>query len=68
MVNHPSTTLLLAVCLAAVSAKEHSVEFPDVFDRSVPVLPCDDNAIVAAWCDARVLTDLECGVLQEFDE
>jgi len=67
--NHPSMTLLLAACLAvAVSAKERAVEFPDVFDRTVPIKNCDDNAIVAAWCDARVMTDLECGVLQEFDE
>ena len=71
------TQTLLLACLAAAgvsSAKEHhhnqrqQLEYPDVFDRSVPVQRCDDNAVVAAWCDARVLTDLECGILPEFDE
>ena len=68
-------SLLLVACLAAAgvsSAKEHhqrqQLEYPDVFDRSVPVQRCDDNAVVAAWCDTRVLKDLECGLLPEFDE
>ena len=65
---------LLVLCLTAatsvvVSAKEQQqVEYPDVLDRSLPIQSCDENAIVAAWCDSRVLTDLECGILTPFDQ
>jgi len=65
--------LLLSLIIAAVSASEESsgVEYPDVFDhvqRGGTLHRCDDNGVVAAWCDSRISTELECGILPEFDE
>lgn len=61
-------SLVLWSLLAAVASAETEVEYPDVFGSRDNVKHCDDNGVVAAWCDSRVLTDLECGILPAFDE
>jgi len=67
MVNR--SVLLSSLLAAAVAADTNQqVEYPDVFDRRGTVQHCDNNAVIASWCDSRVLTDLECSVLPEFDE
>jgi len=70
MVNRSVVVLsgLLAAAVAAADTNQEQVEYPDVFDRRGTVQHCDNNAVIASWCDSRVLTDLECGVLPEFDE
>ena len=60
--------LLLSLIAGVASAENGGVEYPDIFDRRDGVTGCEDHGVVAAWCDSRVLTDLECGILTEFDE
>jgi hypothetical protein len=51
------------ISAAAVS----DVEIPTVFNRR-DVTSCDENAVVASWCDSRQFDDLECGILKDFDQ
>lgn len=63
------TTLLTILLLSASSAeKESSVEHPDIFARRGEVKHCEENGVVAAWCDSYISPELECGILPEFDE
>ena len=59
------TTIFLVVSASG----EKSLEYPDIFPlRGNKVKHCEGNAVVAAWCDAFVDTDLDCAILPEFDE
>jgi hypothetical protein len=51
------------------AAADKSIEMPDVFGRrDGGTMNCDNNAIIAAWCDNKILSELQCGILPEFDE
>lgn len=51
---------------------DKSIAKPDVFVRFHEAKhTCDSNALVSAWCGdsaTKVLTEVECGLLPEFDE
>lgn len=58
----------LAALLTVNSRASKQIEIPSVFDRRGKVQHCENNAVVAAWCDSHILEELECGLLNEFDE
>jgi hypothetical protein len=65
--------MMLSVCLlagliGAASASDTDIEIPSVFHRRGKVQHCEENAVVAAWCDSHVFKEIECGLLPEFDE
>jgi hypothetical protein len=61
-----SLTLLLSSFLAC-AAVDMEIEIPSVFNRG-KVQHCEDNSVVASWCDSSVFEDIECGLLPQFDE
>lgn len=62
-------SLYLLAVVSTVVAAGKEIEFSSVFNRrNGQVKHCENNAVVAAWCDAQVFEDLECGLLPEFDE
>jgi hypothetical protein len=58
---------LLTISSFLCLTRAGDVEVPSVFNRR-DVTHCDNNAIVAAWCDTHVFDDLECGMLPDFDQ
>ena len=38
------------------------------FEANVPLEHCEENAVVASWCDERVNPQVECALLKEFDQ
>lgn len=48
-------------------AEEVEIEIPGVL-RHPQKKSCDENGVVAAWCDTHMFGDLECGILTEFDQ
>lgn len=61
-------SLLFFSCfLASATATDTDIEIPSVFNRG-KVQHCEDNSVVAAWCDSSVMKDVECGLLPQFDE
>lgn len=62
----------LFLVIASASAAEVALEFPDVFPQHArpgqKVRHCEENGVVAAWCDTFINPDLACATLPEFDE
>lgn len=46
---------------------DKSISKPDIFSTK-KYNKCDINPIVSAWCDINILSELNCGILNEFDE
>jgi hypothetical protein len=59
--------LLLTSMLTSAAWAEKQIEYPDIF-ANVEVKSCDNNLVVSGWCDSHILTELECGILPDFDE